>query len=161
MKRSGTLLVAAAFTLAGGLAAHAGPGAAGHSHAPDAAYGKPGDPKKAGRTIDIGMHEGDGRMYFTHAEIRVKAGETVRLRVKNHGHLDHELVIDTPEGNAKHKIAMEKNPDMEHDDPNAIRLGHAGDGQLVWHFTRKGVFEYACLIPGHYEAGMKGRIIVE
>ena len=123
--------------------------------------GKAGDPKKIKRTIEIGMHEGDGKMHYNHAEFRVKVGETVRLHITNHGDLDHELVIDTVAGNAKHKKAMEKNPDMEHDDPNSIRLKHNKSGDIVWQFTRKGIFEYACLIPGHYEAGMKGRIIVE
>jgi uncharacterized cupredoxin-like copper-binding protein len=123
--------------------------------------GRPGDPKKAKRTIEIGMHEGDGKMSYNHAEIRIKRGETVRFLVKNHGELDHELIIDTVAGNAKHKIEMEKNPDMEHDDPNAIRVKPKQDGTLVWQFTKKGIFEYACLIPGHYEAGMKGRIIVD
>ena len=123
--------------------------------------GRKGDPRKVNRTIEVGMHEGDGKMSYTPAEVRIRRGETVKFVIKNHGQLDHELVIDTFEGNAKHKIEMEKFPDMEHDDPNAVRVKPEKDGSIVWQFTRRGTFEYACLIPGHYEAGMRGRIIVE
>lgn len=123
--------------------------------------GVPGDPKKVTRTVTIMAHEGDGKMSFEPAQLRIKRGETVRFIVHNHGELEHELVIDTFEGNAKHKIEMQKNPDMEHDDPNAVRVKPKADGTIVWRFTRRGKFEYACLIPGHYEAGMKGVIIVE
>ncbi len=123
--------------------------------------GVPGDPKKVSRTVEIMMHEGEGKMSFSPAELRVKRGDTVRFVVQNHGTLDHELVIDTFAGNAKHKLEMEKNPDMEHDDPNAVRVKPQADGAIVWQFTRRGKFEYACLIPGHYEAGMKGVIVVE
>lgn len=123
--------------------------------------GVPGDPKKVTRTVKIMAHEGDGKMSFEPAQLRIKRGETVRFIVHNHGELEHELVIDTFEGNAKHKIEMQKNPDMEHDDPNAVRVKPKADGTIVWRFTRRGRFEYACLIPGHYEAGMKGVIIVE
>lgn len=123
--------------------------------------GVPGDAKKVSRTVQIIMKEGDGQMSYEPAQLRVKRGETVRFVIRNHGALDHELVIDTFAGNAKHKLEMEKNPDMEHDDPNAVRIKPKADGSIVWQFTRSGTFEYACLIPGHYEAGMKGRIIVE
>ena len=123
--------------------------------------GKPGAAAKVNRTISIEMHEGDGKMSYSPSEIRVKRGQTIRFKIANHGQLDHELVIDTIKGNQKHKLEMEKHPDMEHDDPNAIRLKPQADGSIIWQFTRRGTFEYACLIPGHYDAGMKGRIIVE
>jgi uncharacterized cupredoxin-like copper-binding protein len=56
---------------------------------------------------------------------------------------------------------MKKFPDMEHDDPNAKRLAVGERGELIWKFTKAGEFEFACLIPGHYEAGMHGKIIVK
>jgi uncharacterized cupredoxin-like copper-binding protein len=57
--------------------------------------------------------------------------------------------------------AMEKNPDMEHDDPNSKRLKPKTKGEIVWQFTEAGTFEFACLIPGHYQSGMVGVIVVE
>lgn len=140
----------------------AGPGAAGHSHgSAEVAYGKPGDPKKPARTIQITMREIDGKMVFLPSVIEVKKGEQIKLSLRNSGALDHELVVATLEENLKHAIEMQKNPDMEHDDPNAKRLAPGKTGDIVWHFTRAGEFDFSCLIPGHREAGMTGKIIVK
>ncbi|MBN9438103.1 plastocyanin/azurin family copper-binding protein, partial [Bosea sp. (in: a-proteobacteria)] len=77
------------------------------------------------------------------------------------GELDHELVVATLEENLKHAIEMQKNPDMEHDDPNAKRLAPKKNGEILWQFTKAGEFDFSCLIPGHREAGMTGKIIVK
>ena len=63
--------------------------------------------------------------------------------------------------NLKHGEQMAKNPDMEHDDPNAKRLAPKKTGEIVWAFTKAGEFDFSCLIPGHREAGMTGKIIVK
>ena len=141
--------------------AFAGPGQAGHGHAAEAAYGKPGDPKKPARIVPITMKEADGKMMYFPDKIEVRRGEQVRFKLANSGELEHEFVLATIEENAKHKIEMQKNPDMEHDDPNARRLAASKNGEIVWQFTKAGTFEFACLIPGHYEAGMKGTVVVK
>jgi uncharacterized cupredoxin-like copper-binding protein len=79
----------------------------------------------------------------------------------NAGFEDHEFLLDSFANNAKHKIAMKKNPEMEHDDPNGKRVGVQASAELLWKFTKRGRFEFACLIPGHYEAGMKGTVVVK
>lgn len=159
MKKS-ALVVLAVFAL--GLSpAMAGPGQAGHGHGEETAYGKPGDPKKPARIVNIRMGEGDGKMFFAPAVVEIKRGEQVRFKLLNGGELDHELVIATLEENLKHAIEMQKNPDMEHDDPNAKRLAPKKTGDIVWHFTKAGEFDFSCLIPGHREAGMTGKIIVK
>ena len=61
----------------------------------------------------------------------------------------------------KLKKEMKKNPDMEHDDPNGKRLGPGKTGEILWRFTKAGTFDFSCLIPGHREAGMSGKIIVK
>jgi uncharacterized cupredoxin-like copper-binding protein len=157
------LAVVSVALLAGLSAAQAGPGEAGHSHGHggETAYGKPGDPKKPSRTVLIKMGEGDGKMYFSPARVEVKRGEQIRFRITNAGELDHELVVATLEENLKHAEEMKKNPDMEHDDPNAKRLGPKKTGDIVWQFTKAGEFDFSCLIPGHREAGMTGKIIVK
>lgn len=152
--------VSVALLLGSGMAS-ASPGAAGHSHAKEAPYGKSGDPKKPARLVPITMREVDGKMMYFPDKLEVRRGEQIRFRLQNNGELEHEFVLDTVEGNAKHKIEMQKNPDMEHDDPNARRLAKSKGGEIVWHFTNAGTFEYACLIPGHYEAGMKGTVVVK
>jgi uncharacterized cupredoxin-like copper-binding protein len=159
-KTSGLKLAALAVLLSAG-AALAGPGGAGHGHGGETAYGKPGDPKKPARVVTIAMSEKDGKMLFVPDRIEVRRGEQVKFALRNNGELDHELVVATLEENLKHAIEMQKNPDMEHDDPNAKRLAPKKSGEIVWQFTKPGEFDFSCLIPGHREAGMTGKIIVK
>jgi uncharacterized cupredoxin-like copper-binding protein len=124
------------------------------------AAGEPGDPKKPFREIKVEMREGGLRMSFVPDKIEVKLGEQIKFVIWNSGFFDHEFLLDSFAGNAKHKIEMQKNPEMEHDDPNGKRVGVQGTAELLWKFTKRGRFEFACLIPGHYEAGMKGVVVV-
>lgn len=161
MKRALTLTAGlSALLLTTGLA-FAGPGAAGHSHGKEAAYGKPGDSRKPARLVQVTMREADGKMLFFPDKVEVKKGEQVRFKLVNNGEVDHEFVLATVDENRKHAIQMQKNPDMEHDDPNAARLAPKKNGEIVWQFTKAGEFEFACLIPGHLESGMRGTIVVK
>jgi len=134
---------------------------AGHSHGDRYPYGEPGDPKKLARVVEVVMKETEGAMLFVPDHISVKKGEQVRFSMQNHGESDHEFVLGTAEEIATHAKEMEKNPDMEHDDPNSKRLQAKENGDIVWRFTEKGTFVFACLIPGHMEAGMRGTIEVK
>jgi len=125
------------------------------------AAGEPGDPKKPFRTIEIAMTEGPGTMTYSLGSIEVRKGEQIKFVLKNTGYLAHEFLLDSVENNAKHKIEMEKHPDMEHDEPNGKKLEPKASSEIVWRFTKAGTFEFACLIPGHYEAGMKGVVVVK
>lgn len=156
-----SIVLGAAAALALSTAAFAGPGGAGHGHGDETAYGKPGDPKKKARIVQVSMTERDGKMLFIPDRIEVRRGEQVRFQLRNQGELDHELVVATLEENLKHAIEMQKNPDMEHDDPNAKRLAPKKNGEILWQFTKAGEFDFSCLIPGHREAGMTGKIIVK
>lgn len=123
--------------------------------------GKPGEKAQAKRTVNIVMRDkDDGSMVFEPARMQVRQGETLRLRFLNKGEQDHEFVMDTNKTIMEHKETMAKFPEMEHDDPNAIRLAAGASGEIVWTFANTGEFTFACLIPGHYEAGMKGDIKV-
>lgn len=154
-----TLIVTAA--LAAALApavALADPGHDGKARA----YGEPGDPSKPARTVEVVMKEtGDGRMLFEPGSVTAKRGEQVRFVLKNAGELDHEVMLATRAENDRHAIAMRKNPDMEHDDPNGRRVSPGKSGEIVWKFTKAGEFNFACLIPGHREAGMDGSVAVK
>jgi uncharacterized cupredoxin-like copper-binding protein len=132
-----------------------------HGHAAEAAYGRPGDPRKPARIVQIVLREEDGKMLFQPDALKVRKGEQIRFLLRNNGALDHEFVVATLEDNLKHMKEMEKNPDMEHDDPNARRLKPKATGEIVWLFTRSGTFDFSCLIPGHRQAGMFGTIVVE
>jgi uncharacterized cupredoxin-like copper-binding protein len=143
-----------------GTALAAGTHAGGHHG--EMPVGQPGKKKDVTRTIKVTMKETpDGKMLFEPAEITVATGETIRFFVSNIGETDHEFVLDDTVGMAKHKELMAKFPEMEHDDPNAVRLEPGKKGEVIWKFSNAGSFEFGCLIPGHMEAGMHGPITVK
>jgi uncharacterized cupredoxin-like copper-binding protein len=114
-------------------------------------------PAEARRTIALRM--GDD-MRFTPAHLNLREGETVRLRISNLGQLLHELVIGTADELAAHAELMKKHPGMEHDEPYMAHVNAGQRGEITWTFNRPGDFAFACLIPGHFEAGMRGTIRV-
>ena len=137
------------------LALSAGVTQAAGGHA--SALGKPGDPAKVDRSIEIASSDD---MRFSPNEVRVKRGQTIRFRVVNGGQMKHEMVLGTLDELKKHAALMRKFPEMEHDDPNAVSIEPGQTGELVWRFTKSGDFDFACLVPGHFEAGMRGKIVV-
>lgn len=154
---SGALAVSVGISLYAATAAMAD---AGHKHAHFSA-GVPGDPKKPSRVVEVIMKEGAGTMEYVPNRIEVKRNEQIRFVLKNAGELAHEFVLASADENAKHAALMEKFPEMEHDDPNAKTLQTKASTELVWRFTKRGEFEFVCLIPGHREAGMHGKVIVK
>ena len=156
--RTAISIVATGLSLAG-VQAWAAAGPPGHSHETFSA-GEPGDPMKPARVVMITMREGDGKMMFIPDKVQVRRGEQIRFMIRNSGELAHEFILASTEENLKHAEAMKKNPDMEHDDPNAKRLGPKKTGEILWQFTKAGEFDFSCLIPGHREAGMTGKIVV-
>ncbi|VTU21186.1 plastocyanin [Variovorax sp. PBL-H6] len=131
--------------------------AGGHGRDHDAAIGEPGIDSKVTRTINVDMSDA---MRFTPSSIDVKQGETVRFVVTNSGKLKHELVLGTEKALKEHYEVMKKNPEMEHADPNMVTLAGGKTGEIVWQFTKAGKQDFACLQPGHYDAGMKGVVNV-
>lgn len=140
----------------------AAPGhASGEGHG-EAAYGQPGNPKRPARVIMVTMRErADGGMVFIPDRFEIRRGEQIRFMLRNSGAVDHEFVLATAEENHKHMQEMMKNPDMEHDDPNAKRLKPGASGEILWHFTKSGTFDIACLIPGHRQLGMHATLVVK
>lgn len=136
---------------------------AAHAHEAHGSFsaGEPGDPKKPVRVIKVSMQEDGKRMLFEPALIAVRKDEQIRFVLFNEGTESHEFVLATIAENRKHAELMKRIPKMEHADPNAKRLAVFEEGDLVWRFTKRGTFEFACLIPGHYEAGMHGTVIVK
>lgn len=136
----------------------AGPGHAfAHSEGHHFSAGEPGDPKKPARTIEVEMTE----MAFTPDKIEVKRGEQIKFVIRNAGKEDHEFLLATTAENLKHAEVMRKNPGMEHDDPNGVRVAPKKSAEILWRFTRRGSFEYSCLIPSHREYGMIGTVTVK
>ena len=119
--------------------------------------GKPGEAKKVSRTVEVGMTD---TMRFLPDKITARRGETIRFVVKNNGKLKHEMVLGTVKELKAHAALMQKFPEMEHADPNQVSVEPGKTGELIWQFTKDGTFDFACLQPGHYEAGMAGKVIV-
>lgn len=137
--------------------AHAsGNHAGGHDHG-DAAIGEPGDAARITRMVHVDMTD---TMRFTPAQITVQRGETIRFEVVNSGQVRHEMTLGTPADLLAHAEQMRRHPEMEHADANAVTVDHGQRGEIVWHFTHAGSVEFACLQPGHFEAGMRGAVQV-
>jgi uncharacterized cupredoxin-like copper-binding protein len=122
-----------------------------------ATLGKPGDPGKVTRNVVVEMNDA---MRFRPDDIRVKRGETIRFIVRNTGKQKHEMVLGTIKELKEHAGLMRKFPEMEHADPNQVSVEPGMTGELVWQFTKAGTFDFACLVPGHFEAGMVGKVRV-
>lgn len=130
----------------------------GHAHF---SAGEPGNPKKPARVVKVSMREGDGKMEFVPSKLEIRRGEQIKFVISNEGELPHEFVLASTEENLKHAAMMQKYPDMEHDDPNGKTVQPKAASEIVWRFSKRGQFEFACLIPGHREAGMTGTIVVK
>ena len=123
----------------------------------DDAIGKPGVASKVTRTITMDM--GD-TMRFSIPNVTAKQGETIRFVVKNSGKIKHEMVLGTEKELRAHNEVMKKNPEMEHADANMVTVAPGKSGEIIWQFTKAGNVDFACLQPGHYDAGMKGLVTV-
>ncbi|MCB1916576.1 MAG: cupredoxin family protein [Rhodocyclaceae bacterium] len=150
------LSAASAGAFAHGGAGH-GDGTAGVVIKEQKPWGIAGEAADAVRTVEVGMSDA---MRFTPARIRVRQGETLRFRLKNDGAVMHEMVIGTADTLAEHAALMKRFPNMEHDEPYMAHVAPGTQGEIVWTFNRAGDFDFACLIPGHYDAGMIGKIEV-
>jgi len=110
------------------------------------------------KTIEIEMSDA---MIFTPSKISVKKGDVIKFVHRNNGQLMHEFVLGTPESLYEHAKMMKKFPGMEHDEPYMSHVAPGEEGEMIWKFTEEGEFAFGCLIPGHYDAGMKGVLNVE
>lgn len=164
MKTTNKLTLTLAVTLLLGTVslAHAH-GDAGHAAKPVAVkleqkpWGIAGDPKAVTITIKEAMTD---TMRFSHDKLQVKQGDTVKFVLKNNGKIMHEFVLGTKKDLDEHAALMRKFPGMEHDEPYMAHVAPGKTGEIVWKFNKPGTFDFACLIAGHYEAGMVGKITV-
>ncbi len=132
----------------------AGSHGAGHG---EAAIGKPGEASTVSRTVVIDMKDD---MRFHSSIFSVKQGETIRFVAKNSGKVKHEMVLGTQKDLKDHAEQMKKNPEMEHAEPNMVAVDPGKSGEIIWQFTSAGKVDFACLQPGHFDAGMKGLVNV-
>ena len=110
------------------------------------------------KTIEIVMND---QMRFSPSVIKVKKGDVIKFVHKNSGKMIHEFVLGTPHSLAHHAEMMKKHPGMEHSEPYMTHVAPGKTGKVIWQFSKVGEFAFGCLIPGHFDAGMKGKVIVE
>ena len=128
-----------------------------HGHGDADAIGVEGQSAKVTRTVTVDMAD---TMRFTPSSISAKQGETIRFTVKNAGKIKHEFVLGTEKELKEHYELMKKFPEMEHSDPNMVTVAPGKTGEVIWQFTKAGKIDFACLQPGHYDAGMNGAVSV-
>lgn len=121
-------------------------------------FGRQGDPEKVTKTIAIDMAD---TMRFGPGNLIVEEGQTIKFVVTNKGKMMHEMVIGTLVELKEHGDLMKKHPGMRHDEPYMSHVSPGKKEEMVWQFTKAGEFYFACLIPGHFEAGMIGKISVK
>lgn len=156
--RRRTLLAAACFAVPALARAHGDAHQSGASATREQKpWGIAGEPKAVTRTIAVTM--GDD-MRFSPSRMQIRQGETIRFVLRNDGQLMHEFVIGTRAELDQHAALMVKFPTMQHDEPYMAHVAPGQAGEIIWHFNRAGRFEFACLIAGHYSAGMVGTITV-
>ena len=142
-------------------------------------FGEPAPAAKATRSVEVLM----GDMTFTPKSIEIKAGETVRFVLVNKGQLLHEFNLGDAAMHARHQqemLQMQQNGmltptgmkemdhgamagmghAMQHDDPNSVLVEPGKTAELTWTFSKATSLEFACNIPGHYQAGMVGKLTV-
>lgn len=176
-KRSMTLAAAAALFSCTIFASSSLMAAGEHGHGHSANIGKPGNAQNAGRTVEITMHDN----YFEPEKLTIKEGETVRFVIKNEGAFVHEFNIATaamhkahaPEMMmmVEHGVLKPDSIDWEaakamqasmghgmHEEANSLLLEPGKSGEIVWTFPDHTELEFACNVPGHYDAGMMGPI---
>ena len=160
MKLIKTLLLAAALATSGLALAHTDKPhdkKAGPVKKEQKDWGIAGNAKAGMRTVEFRMTD---NMRFTPDKIEVKQGETVKLIIKNSGAVMHEFVLGTKKEHEEHAALMLKFPNMEHDEPYMAHVPAGKTAEIIWTFNRTGDFDFACLIAGHYQAGMVGKITV-
>ncbi len=123
----------------------------------DEGVGQAGNPQQINRRVKIEMRDS---MRFSPDKLKVKKGDTVLFVIHNAGAINHEFVLGTGKALKAHNEFMKQNPDMEHDDDNMVSVAPDQTAEIIWQFSRSGVVYFACLQPGHYDAGMKGRVSV-
>lgn len=121
------------------------------------------------RSIKIDMND---KMRFSPDQLTVDAGETIKFVVHNSGKLAHEMVLGSEDALKIHAAEMKQAATQKTDhiashdhgassDVLALSVQPGDTKEWVVRFEKTQTLQMACLIPGHFEAGMKGQITVQ
>ena len=137
---------------------HAAPAKVDYSKAEQKPFSIAADPNKADRVVRIEMND---TMRFTPSELKVRLDATVRFEATNAGKQMHEMVLGTMDELKSHAELMRRFPNMEHEEPHMAHVAPGNTVVMGWRFNKAGTFYFGCLEPGHFEAGMFGRVVVQ
>ena len=102
----------------------------------------------APRVVQIYAYPNDR---FYPDSVTVQAGETVTFEVTTMGPTTHEFMVGPAADVAADKEGT----------PEVTDLSMMQTKTLTYTFNGSGPFAFACHAPGHFEAGMKGTIVVQ
>lgn len=118
-------------------------------------------------------------MSFTPSTVTLQAGVKAEIRLVNSGKVKHEfMVYDKPKGmmsgEEMHKWAEEHSYfkgielevegggiAVEGEEIFEVEVGAGKSAELTFTPKKTGTFEIGCMVEGHYEAGMKGVLVVK
>ena len=154
------------------------------------AFGHPADAAQATRTVDVTLgdiyfepksldvkkgetvrfvlvnkgrllHEfnlGDAAMHAAHQQEMLKMTASGMLTPTGMKHdmagMDHGIAHGSEQDSEQGTGAM------KHDDPNSVLVEPGKTAELTWTFTDATGLEFACNLPGHYQAGMVGKVAI-
>ena len=123
----------------------------------ESGFGSAGDPAAADRIVEINASDS---LAFEPAEVTVAAGETITFRIVNQGSLVHDFTLGDQATQDEHEAEMAEGG-MVHDQPNVVAIPGGETVELTWTFPESGTVLIGCHEPGHYAAGMKGRVTID
>lgn len=119
--------------------------------------GRPGNSDKVSRIIKLTQVDN----MFLPAEVEVNEGETIQFVVKNGGNHKHEMLMGSMAELKKIAKMRRMYPDKAYPpETQLLQLEPGEQKELIWQFTRAGIINFACPLPGHFKK-MRGKIFVE
>ena len=116
------------------------------------AVGMPAKTGDATKTITVDLLD---TMKFNFSYLDdIKKGDIVKFVVMNKGKITHEFGIGSIEEQTAHRKMMQSMPGMKHEDGATVSVEPGKSKEIVWQFMGDSTVQFACNVPGHFEAGM-------
>ncbi|MEX2394121.1 MAG: plastocyanin/azurin family copper-binding protein [Actinomycetota bacterium] len=94
---------------------------------------------------------------FSLDELHVERGQRVRFVVSNTDPIDHELIV----GDMASQIRHERGTEPSHGERDGeVTIPLFDRRETSYTFRRPGTYWFGCHLPGHWDYGMVGKVIV-
>jgi uncharacterized cupredoxin-like copper-binding protein len=94
---------------------------------------------------------------FSISELKVAPGERVRFVVRNTDPIDHELIVGPMPVQLRHESGRERKHGAR---PGEVSVPLFTSASTSYTFEETGTIWFGCHMPGHWDYGMLGRVIV-